>query len=98
MSHLQLEVIRNKQKIVSIVRHNSKYGVSHSELASLLQINRKNLRHYTKELIAKGIIIRGQGKQGKYYPADKEHRDPVMDADILGLGAAGLVLKKMIYH
>lgn len=93
-SHLQLEVIRNKQKIVNIVRQNGKYGVSHSQIANLLQINRKNLRHYIKELIAEGIIIRGEGRHGKYYPADKEHRGPVMDADILGIGAAGLVLQK----
>jgi len=93
-SHLQLEVTRNKQKIVSIVGQNGKYGVSHSHLADLLQINRKNLRNYTKELIAEGIILRGEGRHGKYYPADKEHRGPVMDADILGIGTAGLVLKE----
>ncbi|HJT46886.1 MAG TPA: winged helix-turn-helix domain-containing protein [Nitrososphaeraceae archaeon] len=93
-SHRQLEVRKKKQKIVNIVRQNSKFGVSHSELADILNIDRKNLRHYTKELINEGIIIRGEGKQGKYYPADKEHRGPVMDADILGLGAAGLVLQK----
>jgi biotin operon repressor len=93
-SHLQLEVLRNKQKIVSIVRQNGKYGVSHSQLADLLGINRKNLRHYTKELIAEGLIIRGEGRHGKYYPADKEHRGPVMDADILGTGVAGFVLKE----
>jgi predicted transcriptional regulator len=90
----QLAVRKTEQKIVMIIRENSKDGINHSQLADLVGINRKNLRPYTKRLIAKGIIKRGQGRHGKYYPADKEHRDNIMDADILGTGTVGFVLQK----
>jgi predicted transcriptional regulator len=88
----QLQARKREQKIMMILSENSESGISHSELAGLVKIDRKNLRRYMKRLIDRGLIRRGKGKQGKYYPSNKEHRGTIMYADILGKGATGLVL------
>jgi hypothetical protein len=45
-----------------------------------------------KRLIKKGLVTKGPGKQGKYYPTS-EYRGPIMTADILGKLAAGMILE-----
>jgi hypothetical protein len=43
-------------------------------------------------LIARGLVVRGSGLQGKYYPAIKEHRETSMSAEILGQVLASTIL------
>ena len=86
--------IKKERKIVMIVNRYAQNGISHSELAKSVGIDRKNLRRYTKRLIAKRVIKRGLGMQGRYYPSDKAHRGTNMYADILSIGASVLLLEK----
>ena len=54
----EIKVRRTEQKIVMIVRQNSKNGIGHSRLANIAGIDRKNLRRHTKRLIAKELTKR----------------------------------------
>lgn len=40
----------------------------------------------------KSLIIRGKGKQGKYFPATKDYRGTILSADIFGKAAASKIL------
>ena len=57
-------------------------GISHGDLANIINIDRKNLRKYTKELIDKKLIVR-DGKRGKYYPATRLHKNKDVLAELL---------------
>jgi hypothetical protein len=57
-----------------------------------MKIDRKNLTPYMKRLMMKGLVIRGNGKQGKYYPTTKKNRDISVTADLLCKVAAGTIL------
>jgi hypothetical protein len=45
-----------------------------------------------KKLISKGLVKRGKGKQGKYYPTTKRNRGTSITADIFSKAAAGMIL------
>ncbi len=85
-------VRRMEAKIVKVVLANRDSGIAHLQLAHIVQIDRKNLTPYMKRLIRKGLIKRGKGKQGKYYPATKNYRGPTIAADLLGKGLASVIL------
>jgi hypothetical protein len=42
--------------------------------------------------MTKGLIKRGKGKHGKYYPATKAYRGTTITADVFSKSAAGLIL------
>lgn len=42
--------------------------------------------------MSKGLIKRGKGKQGKYYPATKAYRGTTITEDVFSKAAAGLIL------
>lgn len=87
------EFVRRKEaKIMRILRINSDTGVSHIELARTVQIDRKNLSPYMKRLMKKGLVKRGKGKQGKYYPSIKRYREPIVAADLFGKAAIERIL------
>jgi biotin operon repressor len=67
-------------------------GVGHLELARKVGINRINLTPHMRRLKAKGLVVRGRGKRGKYYPASKKYRDISITADIFTKVAAGTIL------
>jgi DNA-binding MarR family transcriptional regulator len=51
---------------------NSEDGIHYLDSARKMKIDRKNLTPHMKRLITKGLAIRGNGKQGKYYPSTKK--------------------------
>ncbi|HEY7081690.1 MAG TPA: winged helix-turn-helix domain-containing protein [Nitrososphaeraceae archaeon] len=67
-------------------------GIGHLELARKVGINRINLTPHIRRLIAKGLVLRGRGKRGKYYPASKKYRDISITANIFSKVAAGTIL------
>jgi predicted transcriptional regulator len=85
-------VRRREAKIMQVIIGHSDSGIAHLQLAQLIGVNRKNLTSYTKRLMTKGLIKRGKGKHGKYYPATKAYRGTIITADLFGKAAAGLIL------
>jgi hypothetical protein len=83
---------RTEDKIMEVITANRKGGIAHQELARIIRIDRKNLRRYLSGLIARGLVVRGAGLQGKYYPATKEHRETSISAEVLGQALASTVL------
>jgi predicted transcriptional regulator len=75
---------KTEDKIMEIITINRENGIAHQKLAQIIRINRKNLVKYMGRLIARGLVVRGSGLQGKYYPATKEHRETSISAEILG--------------
>ena len=72
---------------------NSDDGINHLALARKVNIDRKNLTPYMKRLMMKGLVIRGDGKRGKYYPATKKNRGISVTADIFSGVGAGTILE-----
>jgi hypothetical protein len=88
----QYRVRITEGRIIGVITANHDNGISHTELACIIKINRKNLTRYTKRLIRKGLVVRGLGKRGKYYPATRHYRATSMTADIFGKAAAHRIL------
>ncbi|MFY9967411.1 MAG: MarR family winged helix-turn-helix transcriptional regulator [Nitrososphaeraceae archaeon] len=83
---------RREMQIMRFVNANQSDGIHHLDLARKMKIDRKNLTPYMKRLMMKGLVIRGNGKQGKYYPTTKKNRDISVTADLLCKVAAGTIL------
>jgi predicted transcriptional regulator len=83
---------RREMQIMRFVNANQTDGIHHLDLARKMKIDRKNLTPYMKRLMMKGLVARGNGKQGKYYPATKKYRSISVTADILCKVAAGTIL------
>jgi predicted transcriptional regulator len=81
-----------EDKILEVVTANRENGIAHEKLARIIRIDRKNLRKYMSRLITRGLVVRGSGLRGKYYPAIKEHRQTSMSAEILGQVLASTIL------
>jgi len=91
---LHLEHLRRREEqIMKIVWANHGDGIHHGELAYKAGIDRKNLRPYMRRLMTKGLVIRNNGKQGRYYPSTKENRDTLVTAGILGEVVASTILE-----
>lgn len=58
-------------------------GISHSNLAKAVNMDRKNLRKYTKTLIEQKLIVRENSRHGKYYPATRLHQRKDLTADLI---------------
>lgn len=84
---------RREMQIIRFVMANQTDGIHHLDLARKMKIDRKNLTPYMKRLMMKGLVIRGNGKQGKYYPATKNNRETSVTADIFGEVAASTLLE-----
>lgn len=84
---------RREMQIMRFVIANKTDGIYHLDLARKMKIDRKNLTPYMKRLMMKGLVIRGNGKQGKYYPATKNNRETSVTADIFGEVAASTLLE-----
>ena len=59
--------IVEKNILLEIYFKNEK-GISHTNLAHILKIDRKTLRVYIQPLIEKNLVEREPGKHGKYFP------------------------------
>jgi predicted transcriptional regulator len=84
---------RTEDKIMEVITINRKNGIAHQKLARIIGINRKNLGKYISRLITRGLVVRGPGLRGKYYPSTKEHRETSMSAEILG----GVIASTILY-
>jgi hypothetical protein len=69
-------------------------GISHNELATKVSLHRSNLRKYTNKLMEKGLIRRGKGLQGKYFPTEEPYKDHLFNAFMLGHDFDFNLLKK----
>jgi predicted transcriptional regulator len=89
----QLYVRKTEARIIEVIRSYSSSGIAHLQLSNIIGIDRKNLTPYMKRLMSRGLVKRGEGKQGKYYPITKERRGTHMTADIFSKAAAAMILK-----
>jgi predicted transcriptional regulator len=85
-------VRKTEGRIIEVISAHRDSGISHLRLAHIVKIDRKNLTPYMKRLMSKGLVKRGKGKQGKYYPTTKGNRGTSITADIFGKAAAGMIL------
>lgn len=75
-------VRRKEQQIMEVIlKHED--GIAHGELARIVSLDRKNLRHYIKSLMDKGLVTRGKGDRGLYFSTTKARRATSLTADIL---------------
>lgn len=71
-----------KKIMEEILLHGDK-GISHNDLAKAMNMDRKNLRTYTKSLIEQKLIVREDRKHGKYYPSTRLHQRKDLTADLI---------------
>ena len=69
-------------------------GISHKKLARAVRLDPKNLRHHIKILTKKGLVIKGKGLHGKYFPAEELYKDPILTANLLGRSLNRLLRSK----
>jgi len=85
-------VRKTEGRIMEVISAHRDSGIAHLRLAHIVNIDRKNLTPYMKRLRSKGLIKRGEGKQGKYYPTTKGNRGTSITADIFSKAAAAMIL------
>jgi hypothetical protein len=85
-------VRRTEAKIMKVILAYTDSGISHLQLAHVIGIDRKNLTPHMRRLIIKGLVKRGKGKQGKYFPANKMYRGTILTADLFSKAALGMIL------
>jgi predicted transcriptional regulator len=87
------EILRKREeKIMKIITAYRDRGIPHLQLARIARMDRKNLTSYMTRLKSKGLVIRGKGKQGKYFPATKIYRGTILTADLFTKAALGIIL------
>lgn len=60
-------------------------GISHQKLAEFVELDRKSLRPYIKDLMKKGLVkIVRRNKQTLYLSTEEFHQDPVFKAEVFG--------------
>ena len=67
----QHDTRRTEDKIMEIITVNRETGIAHQKFARIIRKNRKNLRKYMSKLIARGLVVRGPGLQGKILSSHK---------------------------
>ena len=72
-----------EKKIMEILLLHGDEGISHMYLAKAMGMDRKNLRKYMKSLIEQKLIVRENGKHGKYYPSTRLHQRKDLTADLI---------------
>ena len=85
-------VRKTEGRIMEVITAHRDSGIAHLRLAHILKIDRKNLTPYMKRLRSKGLVKRGKGKQGNYYPSTRGNRGTSITADIFSEAAAGMIL------
>jgi hypothetical protein len=79
------DIIRRKEgEILKLIIMNSRFGISHKDLADHVGLDRKNLRLYIKRLIGRKLISRSSGKQGKYFPMANVYQNALLTASFFG--------------
>jgi hypothetical protein len=73
-----------------------KGGISHNQLAHIMDLDRKSLRKYTKKLLKdKKIKKDGKGRHGNYFPTEEVYKDPLLNATLFGDDFRFRLLDKM---
>jgi predicted transcriptional regulator len=72
-----------EKKIMEILLLYGDEGISHNDLAKSMNMDRKNLRKYTKSLVEQKLIVRENRKHGKYYPSTRLHQRKDLTADLI---------------
>jgi hypothetical protein len=92
-SPMYIQTIRRMEsKIMKVTVAYGSTGISHTRLADLVGIDRKNLSAYTKRLIGRGLLRRGEGKQGRYYPSTQYKTRSFVTPDLFAKTAADEIL------
>jgi hypothetical protein len=79
------DIIKRKEgEILKLIIWNSRFGISHQDLADRVGLDRKNLRPYIKRLKSRKMITRAPGKQGKYFPTTIVYQDALLTASLFG--------------
>ena len=94
-STFQAENVRKKEaRIIEVIIMNSRKGVPHGELAKIIGLDRKNLTPYMERLIARKLIRREAGRQGKYFPTEEAYKDTRLNAYLIAEGYRSSILKE----
>jgi Winged helix-turn-helix DNA-binding len=94
-NYLQYYLTEKENEVYGTIRvYGLTGGISHKELAAKVSLDRSNLRKYTNKLMEKGLIRRGQGLQGKYFPTEEPYKDYLFNAFTLGHDFDFNLLKK----
>ena len=73
-----------KNTILEIIRiYGMRGGISHDQLSKEVGLDPKNLGPYIKELIKEGLVKKGKGLQGKYFPTEEAYKDQLLNAYLL---------------
>lgn len=95
---------RKEGVILKLIIWNSRFGISHGDLADGVGLDRKNLRRYIKRLKSRKMITRAPGKQGKYFPTANVYQDALLTGSFFGevaisklLGAESYTIPKDNY-
>ena len=84
-NYLKNYLIEKENEVYGTIRvYGLTGGISHKELAAKVSLDRSNLRKYTNKLMEKGLIRRGEGLQGKYFPTEEPYKDHLFNAFTLG--------------
>jgi hypothetical protein len=73
-----------ENKILEVIRnYGIKGGISHNQLAQIVDLDRKSLRRYTQPLL-RNRKVRRDGTHGKYFPTEEAYKDPLLKATLFG--------------
>jgi hypothetical protein len=78
------KIRRKEGEILKLIIRNSRFGISHKDLADSIRIDRKNLGQYIKRLVSREIITRAPGKHGRYFPTVNVYESTVLAASLFG--------------
>lgn len=84
-----------KNIILEIIRiYGMRGGVSHKQLSKEVYLDPKNLGPYIKELIKEGLVKKGAGLQGKYFPTEDAFKDQLLNAYLFANNFRKNILQK----
>jgi predicted transcriptional regulator len=90
-------VRRKEGEILKLIIWNSRFGISHKDLADGVGLDRKNLRPYIRRLTSKKMITRAPGKQGKYFSTTNVYQNALKTASFFGELAVSQLFKRENY-
>ncbi|MGH9979420.1 MAG: hypothetical protein ACRD8Z_26825 [Nitrososphaeraceae archaeon] len=86
-----------KNTILEVIRiYGMRGGISHNQLSKEVDLDPKSLRSYIIELVKEGLIKKGKGLQGKYFPTEEAYMDQILNAYLFGNNFRRNILTKDI--
>jgi predicted transcriptional regulator len=84
-----------KNTILEVIRiYGMRGGISHDQLSKEVDLDPKNLRPYIIELVKEGLIKKGKGLHGKYFPTEEAYKDQILNAYLFGNNFRRNILRK----